>query len=132
MKDAPTSHLDVSADQDPAGRSISSFAGDKSTEKKRVGRPKNPSPTTNLASLRDSKGLTQKEMALLMGIKQANVSRMESRGDILISSAKKYIEQLGGELKIVAQIGGEFYTLDLVNTLGTKKPRKSKINKEYE
>ncbi len=55
----------------------------------------------NLAELREKTELTQKEIALAMGVKQPTISGMERVGqDIKLSSLKKYIEATGGRLRL--------------------------------
>ncbi len=58
-----------------------------------------PAPVA-LRELRALLGHTQQEVAVSMGIGQAAVSRLESRGDITLSSLKRYVEALGAELDI--------------------------------
>ena len=42
-------------------------------------------------------------MAVKLNTKQANVSRTERRRDMKLSTLKRYIEAMGGELDIVAK-----------------------------
>ena len=46
---------------------------------------------------------TQVEVARELGISQDGVSRLEQRADILLSTLRKYVKALGGELSIVAK-----------------------------
>lgn len=60
------------------------------------------------ASLREARelaGKTQKEVAALIEVSQAELSRAESREDHLLSTVRRYIEALGGELEIFASFG---------------------------
>jgi DNA-binding XRE family transcriptional regulator len=55
----------------------------------------------HLAEIRALAELTQKEMALALGITQPTVSGMERAGhDILLTSLKKYVEAAGGRLRM--------------------------------
>lgn len=56
-----------------------------------------------LQELRKSLGIEQGELGEILGIKQAAVSRMERRNDILLSSLRKAVEAMGGELIITAR-----------------------------
>lgn len=56
-----------------------------------------------LAELRQARKLTQQQLAEAMKIKQASVSKMESQADMYISTMRKYIEAMGGELEIIAK-----------------------------
>lgn len=55
-----------------------------------------------LQTIRKHKQVTQKDIAALLCIEQGNVSRMEKRKDMLLSTLTDYIEALGGELQINA------------------------------
>ena len=55
-----------------------------------------------LQELRQSLNLTQEQVAEMMQLNQAAVSRMERQGDMYISTLQKFVEALGGKLKIVA------------------------------
>jgi DNA-binding XRE family transcriptional regulator len=56
-----------------------------------------------LRALRQAHNLTQERMAELLGVKQENISRMERRADLLLSTMSSYIEAMGGKLKLVAE-----------------------------
>jgi DNA-binding transcriptional regulator YiaG len=56
-----------------------------------------------LAELRQARNLTQQQIAKTLKIKQASVSKMESQTDMYLSTMRKYIEAMGGELEIVAK-----------------------------
>ncbi|HHK41850.1 MAG TPA: XRE family transcriptional regulator [Planctomycetaceae bacterium] len=57
-----------------------------------------------LSELRKSAGVTQEELASSLGIKQPTLSRMESQSDMHISTLRRLIESLGGELEIIAHL----------------------------
>lgn len=67
-----------------------------------------------LQEIRKHKKVTQEDMAKLLGIKQENVSRMERREDMHLSTLKEYIEALGGEMKISA-IFPDNNTISIIN-----------------
>lgn len=56
-----------------------------------------------LQELRQAHQMSQERMAELLDTKQANVSRIERRTDMYISTLRSYIEAMGGELDIVAR-----------------------------
>jgi hypothetical protein len=56
-----------------------------------------------LSEVRRAMSLTQVDLAKMLHIKQAALARLENRTDMYISSLRKYIEALGGELDIVAR-----------------------------
>jgi transcriptional regulator with XRE-family HTH domain len=56
-----------------------------------------------LQDLRKAMELTQEEVAAELNMKQGNLSRLEKRSDLMISTLRKYIEAMGGQLNIVAE-----------------------------
>ena len=57
-----------------------------------------------LVEFRKAVGLTQVELARKLSISQENVSRLEKRDDMHLSTLRKYIEALGGELELFINI----------------------------
>lgn len=57
-----------------------------------------------LAELRKLLGRTQAELAGRMDVGQAHVSKIERRGDILLSTLREYVEAAGGSLEIVVRV----------------------------
>ena len=53
--------------------------------------------------LRQLRNRTQVEVATALGITQDSVSRLEQRADILLSTLRKYIKAMGGNLSILAE-----------------------------
>jgi DNA-binding XRE family transcriptional regulator len=60
-----------------------------------------------LHKLRQTVGKTQAEVAATMGIGQDTVSRLERRGDMLLSTLRHYVESMGGRLDLVVHLPGE-------------------------
>src|SRR3954449_13000355 len=56
-----------------------------------------------LRELRTARKLTQVRMARTLGITQDSVSRLEKRSDLLLSTLRKTVEAMGGNLSLVAQ-----------------------------
>jgi DNA-binding XRE family transcriptional regulator len=56
-----------------------------------------------LRDLRQAQRLTQERMAELMGVEQENVSRLERRADLLLSTLSSYVAAMGGKLRLVAE-----------------------------
>ncbi len=56
-----------------------------------------------LRDLRQAEHLTQERMAELMGVEQENVSRLERRADLLLSTLSSYVSAMGGKLRLVAE-----------------------------
>lgn len=57
-----------------------------------------------LAEIRKSVGLTQEELAAALGITQPSLSKIENQEDMQISTLRRLIEALGGQLEIIAHL----------------------------
>ena len=57
----------------------------------------------SLRDLRKALRRTQSHVASDLGINQENVSRIERRTDLLISTLSGYVEAMGGKLHLVAE-----------------------------
>ncbi|MEX1046171.1 MAG: helix-turn-helix transcriptional regulator [Actinomycetota bacterium] len=71
-----------------------------------------------LGELRESKAVTQRELAEKIGVTQANVSRIEHEDDVHISTLQSYIEALGGKLQIRAVFPDEVVDVHLESDAG--------------
>ena len=56
-----------------------------------------------LRELRVARKLTQVRMAKALGITQDSVSRLEKRSDLLLSTLRKTVKAMGGNLSLVAE-----------------------------
>src|SRR5258706_11013010 len=56
-----------------------------------------------LCELRRARKLTQVRMAKALGITQDSVSRLEKRSDLLLSTLRKTVKAMGGDLSLVAE-----------------------------
>ena len=65
-----------------------------------------------LNRLRQARNLTQDELASAMGTTQASVSKLERRSDVYLSSARRYVEAMGGELEITARFPDAAFRLN--------------------
>ena len=57
----------------------------------------------NLRDLRRARKLTQARIAKTLGITQDSVSRLETRSDLLLSTLRKTIKAMGGNLSLIAE-----------------------------
>jgi len=57
----------------------------------------------SLRDLRKARKLTQARVAKTLGITQDSVSRLEKRSDLLLSTLRKTVKAMGGEVRILAQ-----------------------------
>ena len=60
-----------------------------------------------LEALRKARDLTQKTLAERLNINQENVSRLERRSDIMLSTLRNHIKAMGGDLSLVVQFPGQ-------------------------
>jgi transcriptional regulator with XRE-family HTH domain len=65
-----------------------------------------------LVELRRQLNLTQEALAAALGTSQASVSKLERRSDISLSSLRRYVEAMGGELEITARFPDGAIRLD--------------------
>ncbi len=78
----------------------------------------------SLAEIREMRGLTQIEISRRMKVEQANISRVESRGDMRISTLSDYLEAAGGKLELFAKFGHDVVAIRIEETRGTKLRRR--------
>jgi transcriptional regulator with XRE-family HTH domain len=73
----------------------------------------------SLRELRTGRGITQVQIAERLGKSQGNVSELERRDDVYLSSLREYVEALGGRLEISAVFEDEHAAIpiDLVEAL---------------
>ena len=58
--------------------------------------------TMSLDELRKSQEMTQLQLAEILGVNQGEVSKIEHRSDICISTLADYVEAMGGRLELRA------------------------------
>ena len=59
-----------------------------------------------LRDLRLALEKTQQELGAALHMKQEGISRLENRSDMLLSTLNKYINSMGGTLKLIAEFPG--------------------------
>jgi DNA-binding transcriptional regulator YiaG len=69
-----------------------------------------------LAAMRADCEVSQSTVANALGISQAAVSKMESRGDMLVSTFFRYVSALGGVPHLGARIGDCIYAVEPVDS----------------
>ena len=64
--------------------------------------PKDPlGPCLDLRSVREAIGKTQEDIARAAEMDQGDVSRLEQRDDVKVSTLRRYVRALGAELELV-------------------------------
>jgi transcriptional regulator with XRE-family HTH domain len=86
-----------------------------------------------IMSLRDVRKAfhrSQESMAKALNMEQESVSRIERRADLLLSTMRKYVEAMGGDLKLIAEFPNRppirIDTLTVLNERETASVRKRK------
>jgi len=57
----------------------------------------------SLRDLRKARKLTQARVAKALGVTQDSVSRLEKRSDLLLSTLRKTVKAMGGDVRIIAE-----------------------------
>jgi DNA-binding transcriptional regulator YiaG len=67
----------------------------------------------SVSELRRTQNVTQAELAKRLNISQPALSQSESQSDMYLSSLRKIVEALGGNVEIVVRLKDEKYRLNL-------------------
>ena len=78
-----------------------------------------------LAELREARDLTQEQLAKVLRVKQAAVSRLESRTDMYLSTVEGVVKAMGGELEILARFPDGVVRIRRFRELQKRKPSAS-------
>jgi predicted transcriptional regulator len=73
-----------------------------------------------LAAIRRVTGLTQTDLAVIVGVGQAQISKIERQDDMLFSTLASYLMALGAAAQIVIEVGGQTVTYDLTAGKGDR------------
>lgn len=77
----------------------------------------------SLAEVRAALIKTQDEVARVLKVNQNAVAQLEKRSDLLISTLRKYVEAMGGELAVAVRTGaGTVIMLDSLSSLAKAPP----------
>jgi len=81
-----------------------------------------------LYELRQARQLSQVQLARELHVGQANVSKIEQRTDVYISTLRSYVEAMGGELEITAKFPQGAVKINQFDTIAAKpsKPRRAR------
>jgi len=89
-----------------------------------------------LRDLRHAQQLTQERMAELMGVAQENVSRLERRADLLLSTLGSYVAAMGGKLRLVAEFPNRHPVVialaEITGEAAEKPSRRARASKEHQ
>jgi transcriptional regulator with XRE-family HTH domain len=74
----------------------------------------------DLRQLRAGRGITQVELASRLRKSQGNVSELERREDVYLSSLREYVEALGGRLEVTAVFDDDRQIVDIGRPLAAR------------
>jgi transcriptional regulator with XRE-family HTH domain len=74
-----------------------------------------------LHQLRQALKLSQEQVAEELGVTQAAVSRLEHRPDLFVSTLRRFVEAMGGELEVRARFPSGTVTLADLGAAGAKR-----------
>lgn len=69
--------------------------------------------SVSLVELRRRAGKTQAEVAEALGVRQSDVSKLERRADVRLSTLRRYVAALGGKLDIAIRLPDDQGRVDL-------------------
>jgi hypothetical protein len=70
--------------------------------------------SSTLSELRTARGLSQATVGAHLGMNQSEVSRLERRRDMRLSTLRSYVEAVGGWLRLVVTLSDSARPVDLV------------------
>src|SRR5215470_12269153 len=76
----------------------------------------------NLAEVRRAMKLSQEEIGQTLQINQGSVAKIEKRTDMYVSTLRRFIEAMGGELEIVARFADHSVKIKNFSDLKEKDP----------
>jgi transcriptional regulator with XRE-family HTH domain len=79
-----------------------------------------------LQELRQARALSQEELAEVLGLNQATISKLERRTDMYLSSLRRFVEAMGGELEVTAKFPEGRVRIQLFEDL-EQEPEKAEV-----
>ena len=76
----------------------------------------------NLAEVRRALKLSQEEIAQTLQVGQGSVAKIEKRTDMYVSTLRRFIEAMGGELEIVARFADHSVKIRNFSDLSEREP----------
>jgi len=82
-----------------------------------------------LTSLREQAGLSQRDLAIRLGVSQPRIAKIERSKNVTVELLEQYVEALGGRLQVTVVKGTKRTTLISSSTPTTVKPKKRAARK---
>ena len=79
----------------------------------------------NLSQLRTARQLSQAALGEILHVEQPAVAKIEKRADMYVSTLRRFIEAMGGELEITARFPDRHVRIKNFSDLGEPTPRVS-------
>jgi transcriptional regulator with XRE-family HTH domain len=80
-----------------------------------------------LQELRQARSLSLEELAEVLGLNQATISKLERRTDMYLSSLRRFVEAMGGELEITASFPEGRVRIHLLEEIDEEKSKTAKV-----
>ena len=93
----------------------------KSTRQRAAARERELLRELLLSEIRELAGKSQKQIADLIGIKQPSLSKLENQSDMQISTLRRIVRALGGELEVIAKFPTGTVRLDQFDAKGRQR-----------
>ncbi|MFM7843043.1 MAG: helix-turn-helix domain-containing protein [Planctomycetota bacterium] len=91
-----------------------------------------PPPAVSLKELRKENGLSQAEIAEILERQQGEISKIERRKDVLVSTLADYVRAVNGELQIIVRLSdGKTRRIQLEDAVETS-PRPAAVQRRNE
>src|SRR5437868_11104917 len=81
-----------------------------------------------LSELRQLAGKSQQEVAELLGMKQPSLSKLEKQADMQISTLRKIVRALGGELEVLARFPKGTVKIEQFEQGHSRRPSREKLH----
>lgn len=75
-----------------------------------------------LRHLREARAFTQQNMATMLDLDQASISKIERRSDMLLSTLRSYVEAMGGSLRLTAEFADGAVELATIGEVSDRAP----------
>lgn len=75
----------------------------------------------DLAQLREARALSQAALGEILPVEQPAVAKLEKRADMYVSTLRRFIQGMGGELEIVARFPDRAVFIRSFRDLGKRK-----------
>ena len=78
-----------------------------------------------LRELRQALELTQRDLAKALKVEQSAISKIESESDMFVTTLRRYVRAMGGNLKIIAVFPGGEVTIDQFSDVVNYRPKEA-------